>query len=697
MDPIPDTAEASRTSTTRLQSHSCVLCQRRKVRCDKNSPCSRCEKAGIECVYNPVLHRGRPKRKSPQSVLVSRLRYYEERLRNLGETIEPLHFHITTSQTEKTAENDGQYESDQPEIHEANVRRSRGKIITEGERSRYLDNNLWVTVGEELSDTADLLKDASSAKKLNPGASLIPDEGELILGDIAHGSNLTALHPKPAMMMKLWQIFLNNIQPLTKIVHSPTTQQQIIGSSDNLANVSKSLEALMFAIYSCAVYSLSETDCESQLGESKSVLLASFQAGTCRSLINACFLRSTDLVVLQALLLFLLSAHNTHDCRTIFALSGIAVRTGQIMGLHCDGMALGLPPFYVQMRRRIWWLIMTLDSKAGLFAGVDAMSSNISWDTQRPLNLNDCDLFPQMRDTPTEHEGVTEMMLCQIRYYVGDFVRNKVRRLAKLSTEDRERAIEELEQFLNKKFIQYCDPVVPMHFHAMLMTESVVAAARVSVHRQAQRLHRDAKLSDFQKDVLFWSSLKVMENENIAQTSEILKGFRWHFDAYFQYQSLISLLNELRTRTDELELTRAWDCLSQVFTNNPHLCDDTTLQSSLHAAIGSLTLKAWEVREKARRNSEKTSSIPKFVSELRLRLRRSSRAQNVPTSSHDSLQPLPANNADLTGVDDIPKSPTSATLEHEVDQLSNSWLSYSPYSFVIDQNLITWDSLEEMI
>ncbi len=60
---------------------SCVLCQQRKVRCDKKKPCSNCAKAGVECrVVAPQPPRRRKKRLQEKDLL-EKLRKYEALLR----------------------------------------------------------------------------------------------------------------------------------------------------------------------------------------------------------------------------------------------------------------------------------------------------------------------------------------------------------------------------------------------------------------------------------------------------------------------------------------------------------------------------------------------------------------------------------------------------------------------------------------
>lgn len=63
---------------------SCVQCQQRKVKCNKESPCSHCTKSRLECIYRPPAPPRRGKRKPTEADLLARLRRCEELLRGSG-------------------------------------------------------------------------------------------------------------------------------------------------------------------------------------------------------------------------------------------------------------------------------------------------------------------------------------------------------------------------------------------------------------------------------------------------------------------------------------------------------------------------------------------------------------------------------------------------------------------------------------
>ena len=129
--------------------------------------------------------------------------------------------------------------------------------------------------------------------------------GEALLFGRPMLHTLSSKHPQPVHIFKLWQKFLDNVNPLTKIVHAPTVQLLVLEASTNAHKLLTSTEALMFAIYTSAVNSLTDEECRKIVGESRLVLLCRFSEAAQQALINAEFLRSSNIVVLQAFTLYL--------------------------------------------------------------------------------------------------------------------------------------------------------------------------------------------------------------------------------------------------------------------------------------------------------------------------------------------------------------------------------------------------------
>lgn len=132
------------------------------------------------------------------------------------------------------------------------------------------------------------------------------DRGNFFLFNSNTGPvNLSTAHPSPVQIFRLWQVYLDNVNPLLKVTHTPTLQPRIIEATGNLTDVNPTLEALMFSIYSMAIVSLDPDTCQSMFGIPHDHLLMTYQHGCQQALLNCGFLRNDKVECLTALFLYL--------------------------------------------------------------------------------------------------------------------------------------------------------------------------------------------------------------------------------------------------------------------------------------------------------------------------------------------------------------------------------------------------------
>lgn len=129
----------------------------------------------------------------------------------------------------------------------------------------------------------------------------------LILGSRPTPNPLSTLHPEPVQIFRYWQVYLDNANPLLKVIHAPSFQARIVEALGNLGNIDPTLEALMFSIYCMSIVTLSVDDCQILFGSAKEELLRRYQFGCQQALLNCQFLRSRDRDCLTALYLYIVS------------------------------------------------------------------------------------------------------------------------------------------------------------------------------------------------------------------------------------------------------------------------------------------------------------------------------------------------------------------------------------------------------
>jgi len=311
-----------------------------------------------------------------------------------------------------------------------NKREEAGRLIVDEGRVRYLENNLWVTLNDELRDPRSIMQDQPREEEESEGdgggSPGVPDASHFVFGVGPLGTkDLIELYPPPQQAFYLWRMFLENVNPLCMIVHAPSFRPIVDKASEDIHKISRNHLALLCSIHTFAMTSMSDEDCRRRLGGSRIHLLKRYRSVTQHALINAGFLRSTDVTVLQAFVLFLLLMRQVFDAQTLWTLSGVAFRIAQRIGLHRDGADIGLSPFEVEMRRRLWRQMLILDHTSAELAGSSASVSVMTnlWDTKLPTNCNDSDLDPDMKEPPVDRIGATDMIFCMLRYQFGSFFR----------------------------------------------------------------------------------------------------------------------------------------------------------------------------------------------------------------------------------------------------------------------------------
>ena len=444
-------------------------------------------------------------------------------------------------------------------------------------------------------------------------------------------SNARSRHPPPERIHQLWQIFVENVDPLTKVVHVPTLRPAIQKAASNTETIPRSFEALMFAIYGAAVMSLNNDECQKRLCEPRKTLLSRYVTATKAALSRAKFMGTMSLVVLQALLLHLISVRDIYEPRALWSLTGVAVRIAQGMGLERDGEVLGLPPFEIEMRRRIWWLLKTHDFRTAELCGL-AKFRDLDTDTEStkwPTNVNDDQLYLGMPSLVAESNKLTDMVFVALKYELTNFAAGHVarfRRQGRNSSQwdlhapgsdkvEIDEAFREFEEILETKYVRYCDPSQPLHLMTMLVARIAMNVIRFLTHHPRRWVSIE-QTPPSERQWVWEISIKLLEQHNMVQSNPQLKQFAWHAAYFQQWHAFIHLLDTLRANPLIADAEKAWQLIGKTYENTPDMVFDT--KKPIHVAVGNLCLKALSDREAALQNeSICPPPTPEFILQLR--------------------------------------------------------------------------------
>ncbi|KAJ5559033.1 hypothetical protein N7461_003005 [Penicillium sp. DV-2018c] len=445
----------------------------------------------------------------------------------------------TEGRTESTPQSDRTDSAD--EI--VNLDSEFGRLAMGDGRSRYMTCNHWASLDEEVEDLNSLLQGRPEETELRD-MGRVPDirwtNQATILPFASTYPNLSQLHPQRSK----FQFF-------------------------GISRIPRGLEALMMAVYFNVVVSLSPEECLQVLGGGKLNLLRTFKFATEQALARAGLLETDEIIVLQAFAIFLTALRIHNSARLMWTLTALLVRLAQNAGIHRDGIHFNLPPFAVEMRRRLWWCICVLDSRAREDTGYDATIPSQNADTQLPLNVNDSDLVPGMTEFPQPRVGHTDMIFSLVRYestkvfqrlqYMsadstsGDYNSSASGSLAK-----RTRAITDIQNRVHELYLKHLDLSDPFSWYTSTISRIVFTKMwLVTYHPLLRKSSRVDHLQD-RSDRLFTASTVVVEYWLRLNQEKSTRQWRWLCETYIQWYALAFLLSELCERTHGESVERAW-------------------------------------------------------------------------------------------------------------------------------------------
>jgi hypothetical protein len=398
--------------------------------------------------------------------------------------------------------------------------------------------------------------------------------------------SLLRFHPRPTQIQLYWRLFQENCDPLIKVLHVPSVDLLIQQATEKLGNISKGLESLMFAIYFSVVVSIPTEECVRVLGSEKAKLIRHFKFSVEQALARAGFLETDEIIVLQAFVIFLTGLRNYCSIRLMWTLTSLAVRLAQNAGIHRDGTHFDLPPFQVEMRRRLWWCICILDSRASEDSGYDAAIQHNGVDTQPPLNVHDSDLSPSITELPKPRSERTAMTFSVIRCEATKIFR-RIQYKAPICTEQCARHqttvtlkekcewIKEHQQRLQELFLKQCDSTDPMAWYTAVISRLVLGKMWLVAHHPYLRRRSVDVLPQDIKDRLFSMAISTIEDWVLLNNEPRTSNLRWLCETYIQWYAVTFLLSELCTRTEGEVVDRAWCAVDATFDLAAKIASDT--------------------------------------------------------------------------------------------------------------------------
>ncbi|KAI4273294.1 MAG: hypothetical protein L6R35_006423 [Caloplaca aegaea] len=660
--PVTDASASSTTITTtntttsssitpppgppnKAKSLSCGTCRERKVKCDKTLPCSTCQRAKVTCIFPSAKRLPRKRqgeRKKTNEKLLQRLNRLEALVEKAGldekgapavETKGKVALDGSPQASPNGPSNGELMQKKFSNVDIVQKKRERsetslssgsqpvGKSAIEGEMSRYLGSNFWANLSDEVEGLRIDLNESSDGKgeadednepgigsPSKPVQALRPPSN-FIFNFNTSKVNLHPLHPTPAHIEIMWSTYVQNVDPINRILHKPTLRKFLSGAKDNINSMpgGSKMQALMFAIYFAAVTSLTPEECIVQFGEHKQELLARYRYGTEQALVQAQLLNSSEMVTLQALVIYLICIRCHDDSRLAWTLTSLAIRIAHALDLHRDDSFASLSPFHTELRRRLWWQIIILDGRATEDRASDPMISEQSYNTIMPSNVNDEDIGPENTQITVGRDGYTEMTFCLICHEVSVTIRQlnyvppglagSLAADTQLSREEKEQLVMKCHERLEAKYLRYCDPKIPLSWATSIVTHMIMARMWLMVQQPLQRQEGGLAPQNADHEKILLTATEVIEYAHVLETERCAERWRWFFSTWHQWYALALALVELCHLTQGPTTDRAWNAVNSVFDSWATNVADSQSGTGLWRPIRILQRKARNARD----------------------------------------------------------------------------------------------------
>ena len=468
-----------------------------------------------------------------------------------------------------------------------------------------------------------------------------PDE-DFLLGGLSSVEAEESL-PLPSQIFRLWQIFLERVNPLTKVVHTPTLQPFIVDAAASHETMPYNYQALVTTIYLAATVALNREEASSILNMDRDAAIARFTRGVKSALIKAKFMENYDMVIMQALILYsvgslllpirlkpILTKFQTvlqgrHGRDATWFLNGIVMRIARKLGLHRDGESLQLGAFETEMRRRLWWQLLALDSAAAALSGVRETLLPSDWDCKMPSNVNDSDISPQST-VILAHDVPTEMVWQQTICTLGKFMfenglinfdsdimhaqsaepgspdyQSYLDSIKKYST-----LIDDLDACMLSAERKYCNPAAgPIHACAASLRPHIVNKLRtvLTPMRNCPEWGTDVKSA---RDNLFRILLSHHEHD-----LDVYEDFRWFSRVHFRADSFLYMVGEMHARPQTGGFAdRFWRLVEGVYERQEDLWD---MRRGQNVQIAEFVVRAWRLRERSLHRIGMPYDVPTYI------------------------------------------------------------------------------------
>ncbi|CAG8954361.1 hypothetical protein HYFRA_00005986 [Hymenoscyphus fraxineus] len=552
-----------RVAKRNRQSISCSTCRSRKLKCDRQRPCSSCVKRGdgIPCTYAGPIKDARSRNvESRGSEVQLRLQKLEEMVTGLmhktKEQNEPRNFLSDLAITPPEMI-DPSLKTFTGSVNEAGVAAptEHSQLCDNDSGTRYLGATNWTTVLQNIREIQDVL---DTGVEEEPTPNNLPSGQNILLdcSPMVPFSVLCSSLPPRATVDNLMSAYFNAKHNQSPIIHSTKFLREYEEFWKDHSSASPLWISMLYsAMYLASQFNeasgtkdLSSSNPRIFLTRAKQALLAGeYQKGKQYSLEALLFYLKCNFVLRE-----------DYESSS-WMIMGITAKLALRMGYHRDPKTLkNITPFEGEMRRRTFFLVEVMDLLLSFQAGVPPTIQEDECDTEPPSNLfdtdfsEDCEVLPPSRPS----SDPTPMLYYCVKSHLAKLLRRVIRHALSLKSPSYSETMK-LEHELSVAYANIPSSLRPRPLNCSFTDPAYIILHRLNIELLRLRcscvLHRKYLNHDrlnpafqFSRDKCLDSALKILEYQRELHYACLpggqLYNDRWMPSSLIMYDFLLAVM-----------------------------------------------------------------------------------------------------------------------------------------------------------
>lgn len=171
--------------------------------------------------------------------------------------------------------------------------------------------------------------------------------------------------------------------------------------------------------------------------------------------------------------------------------------------------------------------------------------------------------------------------------------------------------LQEFADYIEATYLKSLDPSIPLHLFTIMITRQDLHKLQLLVNT-SNVLTKSSPCSPKLRQWAFDVSIRMLEDDNVMQSTTSLQGWLWYTHMYFPFPAYMYLVDELKQSCTGKACSRAWEAMDRNHKLRG-LVGPARRASPMHIAFGKHFLDAWEARVRAEGERGRLLQVPEFI------------------------------------------------------------------------------------